>query len=434
MQRTGLAAARYSKGWSQEEVAERIGVIRNTVGQWERGEVAPHPIYVHRLCELFGKTAEELRLASREQTRQKGQGVETEAVSQQNNEMGDDSLRAIAAQKRGDEFEAQKGVKDTSASPEAYERLRYALKKPSAIDEETLTQFGALTETCMNLSEGSQLERAERILWSYLPEVEVMAQQSSEYQKRAASITSQGYLIAASLVGHHNDLQARQRFSEQALLYGDLAQDHTLQVAALRQLAATFSYLKLPQQVMQTYQRALPSIGDVPPLLRSCIYAALSGVFAQFQQKQDAYHFIGLAYKSFGEHEGDEPYFLRAINASQNLLIHWDGKNHLLLGEPQRAEQVFMRLDVLDPTLKLPKRIRIEAINNRARMFIAVGNMEQACMYLEVAMKTAVEIRSQLRLQEVVATFQSLKSTWPSEKKVQELGDLFLQHLVNSVH
>ena len=61
------------------------------------------------------------------------------------------------------------------------------------------------------------------------------------------------------------------------------------------------------------------------------------------------YRFIGLAYESFGEHQGDEPDFLRAINASQNLLIHWDGKNHLHLGQPHLAENVFMRFDVLDP-------------------------------------------------------------------------------------
>jgi hypothetical protein len=52
-------------------------------------------------------------------------------------------------------------------------------------------------------------------------------------------------------------------------------------------------------------------------------------------------------------------------------------------------------------------------------MFIAVGNMEQACTYLEVAGKLAVEIGSSLRLREVVDTFQSLKSKWPDEKKVQ---------------
>ncbi len=59
-------------------------------------------------------------------------------------------------------------------------------------------------------------------------------------------------------------------------------------------------------------------------------------------------------------------------------------------------------------------------------MFIAVGNMEQACMYHEVAVQIAVEIGSSLRLQEVAATFQSLKSTWPYEERVRKSNDLFI--------
>ena len=401
---TALYTQRKLRGWSQAKLAELIGASEEMISKWERGKKRTSPYYQEKLCELFGKNAEELGFL--------GSGI-------------DDHSNLIPVQGATDREPMFHRTLDAS---------QFMSSKFTRIDQETLVHFATLTETCMNLSEGSQLEIAEHILWSYLPKVEAITQQSSEYQKQAAGIASQGYLIAASLVGHHNDLQARQRFSEQALIYGDLAQDNTLQVAALRQLAATFSYLKLPYQVMQTYQRALPFLDNVPPLLRSCIYAALSGVYAQFQQKQDAYHFIGFAYESFGEHQGDEPYFLRAINASQNLLIHWDGKNHLLLGEPRMAEQVFMQLDVLDPDMKLPKRIRVEAINNRARMFIAVGNMEQACMYLAVAVKTAVEIGSRLRLQEVATTFQSLKRIWPHEKKVRELGDLFIQHLVNHGH
>jgi transcriptional regulator with XRE-family HTH domain len=64
MERTKLATARYEKGWSQEEVAERVGVTRNTFSKWERGKVVPYPIHVHRLCQLFGKTAEELNLVN----------------------------------------------------------------------------------------------------------------------------------------------------------------------------------------------------------------------------------------------------------------------------------------------------------------------------------------------------------------------------------
>lgn len=324
-----------------------------------------------------------------------------------------------------------------AASLSGLEHLSYNPLQLFISDEvtpEKLQDFAILTQICRRLGEGNELQIAEKILWSYIPYVETLVTRTLREPQTAAGIVSQGYLLAASLAGHRNDLHARQYCSEQALLYGEIAQDDTLQVAALRQLAATFDYLKLPHKVLQTYQRALLHIDHVPPLLRSCIYAALSGVHAQFQQKHDVDHFLGLAYESFGEHQGDEPDFLRAINASQNLLIHWHGMNHLLLGQPRLAEKIFLQLDVLDPHMQLPKRIRSEAINSRARMFIAVGNMEQACAYLEIAVKMATEIGSSLRLQEVINTFQSLRSYWPNEKKVQALGDLCIQSLINYRH
>jgi len=64
MKRTHLVMARYSKGWSQEKAAEFIGVTRNTLSQWERGISDPYPFHVHKLCEIYGKTAVELDLAN----------------------------------------------------------------------------------------------------------------------------------------------------------------------------------------------------------------------------------------------------------------------------------------------------------------------------------------------------------------------------------
>lgn len=65
MIRKALIQARLSMGLSQEKVAERIGVTRNTISQWERGVQNPYPIYVYALCKLFGKSAQELALDAR---------------------------------------------------------------------------------------------------------------------------------------------------------------------------------------------------------------------------------------------------------------------------------------------------------------------------------------------------------------------------------
>ena len=66
MKRTKLATVRYERGWSQSQLAEKIGVSRETISLWERGITEPYPHYVRQLCELFGETADELDLHKQE--------------------------------------------------------------------------------------------------------------------------------------------------------------------------------------------------------------------------------------------------------------------------------------------------------------------------------------------------------------------------------
>ena len=55
-----LKRERQLRGWSQEDVATRIGSDPKTVGRWERGLTFPSPYFQQRLVDLFGKDAEAL--------------------------------------------------------------------------------------------------------------------------------------------------------------------------------------------------------------------------------------------------------------------------------------------------------------------------------------------------------------------------------------
>lgn len=324
-------------------------------------------------------------------------------------------------------------VENAAAKDEALDQLSERVTSLNT-NRETLDYFEKLTETCRYLSEGNELKIAERILWTYLPRIETIAKLSFQDQQKVANIVSQGYLLAASLVGHRNDLKARHYYSEQALLYGKLAQDRNLQVAALRQLAVTFDYAERPEKVLQTYQLALPYLDEVSPLLRSCVYAALSGVSAQMGHIQETHRLIGLAYEHFPTQPENEPGFLRTINASYNTLLLWDGLNHLELGESRVAEKILAQIDTLNPTSLIPERIRIELLNYQAQVLTAVLKMEQACDYLEVALKASVTIDSRRRFQESFKVFQQVKGKWPHEQRVQDLGYLFTQHTINDAN
>jgi transcriptional regulator with XRE-family HTH domain len=51
-----LRQQRLRKGWSQENLAEKLGVSKVTIHRWECGETRPVPFHRRRLCEILGVT------------------------------------------------------------------------------------------------------------------------------------------------------------------------------------------------------------------------------------------------------------------------------------------------------------------------------------------------------------------------------------------
>src|SRR5579872_1355516 len=59
-----LKAARLEHGWTQQQVADRIGApLSLNVSRWENGTAFPSAYYIERLCQLFGKSVRELGLS-----------------------------------------------------------------------------------------------------------------------------------------------------------------------------------------------------------------------------------------------------------------------------------------------------------------------------------------------------------------------------------
>ena len=58
-----LLAARLRKCWTQEELAELVGVSVTTMSRWEKGFSRPRPYAVRKLCQVFDMTPKELDLA-----------------------------------------------------------------------------------------------------------------------------------------------------------------------------------------------------------------------------------------------------------------------------------------------------------------------------------------------------------------------------------
>lgn len=279
----------------------------------------------------------------------------------------------------------------SAKNPSGFQELEQLSQRITSLDtdEETLTYFTNLAEICWHLSKGKDLNTARHVLEAYLPRVATLALPPSKQQHQIAGIAASGFLLGASLAGHHNDLQKRQYFSEQALVFGNIAQERNLQVAALRQLAATFDYQDLPYKVLDTYQHMLPYLHEVTPLLRARIYAGAAGIYAQLGYKQEALHFLSLAYENFPDQPEKDVSFLFA-DCGRFTRVLRDGLAHLELREPRGAERAFAQIDGLQPEIQLPERVRAEILHHQVATFTALERMEEACSYLEAAVSAAL--------------------------------------------
>src|SRR5437588_526002 len=64
-----LRRARETRGWTQEELAEKIGVNPVSISLWEHGLRSPSPEHSKALCDIFGINPEELGFVSSSEER-----------------------------------------------------------------------------------------------------------------------------------------------------------------------------------------------------------------------------------------------------------------------------------------------------------------------------------------------------------------------------
>lgn len=79
---TRLKREREQRGWTQNELAERVGSTQVNVSRWEHGDTVPGPYFRQKLAELFGKSIEQLGfIASNTEEQQEEAGIPIETAS-----------------------------------------------------------------------------------------------------------------------------------------------------------------------------------------------------------------------------------------------------------------------------------------------------------------------------------------------------------------
>ena len=62
MAKITLAAARVNKGWTQQELADKMGVSRQSIIDWENAKREMRPVYIHAFCAIVGMSEDDILL------------------------------------------------------------------------------------------------------------------------------------------------------------------------------------------------------------------------------------------------------------------------------------------------------------------------------------------------------------------------------------
>ena len=306
--------------------------------------------------------------------------------------------------------------------PEPWQEIARA--KPSSLTKETLYPFQKLTETCWELTNGSELAAIEQLLPMYLPHIAALAQPPSENQPLAASIVAQGHLLGYVIASNREDFMTAFAHCQQARVYGQMAHDPNLETIALIRQGVVGLHRKRPYQTLGAYEEALQFVGDVSPLIRTRLHASLCEVQGKLGMEQEARRSIGLAQESFPTHPVDDPASLYIHFSESGLYLH-EGLALLDLHKPDKALDVLLHIDGLHPKIEISERSRIDVLNQQARAAGTKGDLEQFHLYLENAVTSALKLGSELRYSEAWNVYEHVRNMHGHVPLIKNLNYLF---------
>ena len=298
-------------------------------------------------------------------------------------------------------------------------------QQSTVLPEELLPQCAASITACWDLTNGTEMSLIGQVLSIYHPKLVKLAQQHSKCQSQIADLVAQGFLLNSLVALDQLNLPAMEEYSKLAVQYSQLAENYNLQAVALKQQATMFLVAKNPGHALQIYQRTLPFIKQISPLLRSRVYQGLASASARCgRDKEDAKRYLGLAYDTFPDDFENDPSFLYA-DSGLSVLHMYAGLTYLDLDQPEDAWDSFAQVDGLQPKIAIGEFTQLEFLNLQTRTAIAMRDQERSCKHLEAAVKLANTLDCSYGHTEAYDNYQHMRLVWHGDSQIKDLVDLF---------
>ena len=474
-----LIAARECKHLSQLEAAERVNVGLVTYQRWEVGRSKPQPHHMRQLYEVFGALLDhpEHEMPSQETVAASSPTTPVmrdswkERLFVESVEEIDEPQAFIAADmtthlwslafkhyptcndRRDAIRQTIKEFDTMNTNNKNYQiTRREALCSLATLPMITLglttpgrtlqpAQYGtalahctASLEACRELSkssEASDLALASKSILKYLPTLETIANNSSQYRKEAAELAAQGLFLKATLSVHLATPKEAINYAKQSILYGQESGNATLQIAALRRLAWIYYCDRQPklaleaaleaQHVAETSKQAALS-----PPLQSCVYGTSAKYQALNGRKDDAFVSLKHAHQILSSSNEESSYY------DEFRLIQDDGTTHYFSGKHTEAMDSFRQIiDENTLTSKIAassERSRIEVINYQTMTSLKLPkkDKELSVKLWTTGIQGAKAIQSEQRFNEAVLAYEIMEALWSTDKDIIDLRGLIV--------
>ena len=345
----------------------------------------------------------------------------------------DELLAYIRQALRGVELQKQNQGEDNFSRRQA---LTFLVRLPAALfgltkmrplthffAEEVLPLYAASIPACWRLYFAGELTEIKHVLPEYLSQLSALAQQSSKYQKLAASLASQAYQLDWLIALQRQDFGNALSSIKRAFQYGDIADDSNLRLSALVRQAHIFFHLNRPMQQVLLHQKAMQYSEDVSPLLQGWLYIVSAESYAdpQIGNEREALRLLGLAQDTFPDHPENDPNF-SYVPINQYTLANHSVLTYLHLRQPREAWKILTEIEKEVPTAIVPRRV--ELLSRKTATLLALGDMHETCNSFELTIVSAKTLGSALRYNEACETYEQMQLKWHHEQKVKDLADL----------
>lgn len=381
--RKELVEARMRRGWSQGDLAAKLGMHRNTVSEWERGVKAPYPAHVKALCELYGMTPEELGLRSNNTT--------------------DD------------------------------------LVVSGRCMDDVIKQCARGIEICRSLSyeqiTADNIATAQSILTTYVPIL-----QAVQYMRCTAPLLAQIFQIRRGNAYHLEGQASTLAYGEEAIRYARIAEDATILATTLHELASVYEW-PLPGMSSQMRNRKSLDLVEeavhiqetrcgVPHRIQAWNYIGYAKFQALNGLKQDAYTAIGNANDMQGHVTGPADSMFNPVN-----LIRQSAIAHSYLHEQPKAVATFLEaVDINDeqvkPVIDMSDRLHVsllsEVLYSTLKLPPTKKDKDLSVKLWKASLNKALLLRSATYFSEATNNLNTMEAIWPDDAEIGDLRDLLV--------